>query len=410
MGLMHTLAHAAAILIAGDDKKARSKADVGKMHMTTTSGPATDCSPSLLVVDDDPLQGESLQLVLQEHGFRVERCDSPHTALDLLAQGRIDLLLTDLRMPGMDGIELTRRAQQQSPDVVVVLMTGHASVPSVVEAMRQGAVDLVQKPYAWRDLLVVIERALAVQSLRRHNLRLQAEVRQQLEQLETVNAELDAFAARVAHDLRGPLMSIRGVLDAVLSDVRDGIAPDTGLLEMGVKSSDQSLRMVKDMLDFARLGNEALCMDPTSLDMALRGALEMLASESGGRRIQWDIASLPMVRGHAGLIRQVFVNLVGNALKYTAGRETARIAVSGEDRADGSVEVVVEDNGAGFDPDQAGDLFKPFRRLHSARQFGGEGMGLANVRRIMERHGGSVRGEGIEGQGARFTLTFPAPR
>lgn len=378
--------------------------------MTTTSGPATGSSPSLLVVDDDPLQSESLQLVLQEHGFRVERCTSPEAALGLLAQGRIDLMLTDLQMPGMDGIELTRRAQQQSPDVVVVLMTGHASVPSVVEAMRQGAVDFVQKPFAWRALLVVIERALAVQSLRRHNRRLEAEVRQQLEQLETVNAELDAFAARVAHDLRGPLMSIRGVLDAVLGDVRDGMAPDAELLEMGVKSSDQSLRMVKDMLDFARLGNESLCMEPTSLDMALRSALETLASEAAGRRIQWEIAPLPVVQGHPGLIRQVFVNLLGNALKYTVGRETAHIVVSGEQRADGSAEVVVQDNGVGFAPDRAGDLFKPFRRLHSAQQFGGEGMGLANVRRIMERHGGSVRGEGMEGQGARFTLGFPAPR
>lgn len=377
--------------------------------MPTTTGHAADRSGRLLVVDDDPLQSESLQLVLQEHGFEVACCGTPEAALERLAGGHFDLLLTDLQMPGMDGIELTRRAQLQSPDMVVVLMTGHASVPSVVEAMRQGAVDLVQKPFAYRALLAVIERALAVQRLRRHNRRLEAEVHQQLQQLETVNAELDAFAARVAHDLRGPIMSIRGVLDAVLVDVREGSTPSTELLEMGVKSSDLSLRMVKDMLSFARLGNEELCLEATSLDTALRGALETLYPEAAGREIRWDIESLPMVLGHPGLIRQVFVNLLGNALKYTSGRQPAQIAVRGASLADGSVEVVVEDNGVGFAPDKAGDLFKPFRRLHSAQQFSGEGMGLANVRRIMERHGGCVRGDGSEGQGARFTLTFPAP-
>jgi len=380
------------------------------MHMTTTMKDGTaGREGSLLVVDDDPLQSESLQLVLQEHGFRVERCDTPDEALAMLAQARFDLLLTDLQMPGMDGIELTRRAQLQSPDVVVVLMTGHANVPSVIEAMRQGAVDIVQKPFAYRALLVVIERALALQRLRCHNRRLQAEVRQKVVQLETVNAELDAFAARVAHDLRGPLLSIRGVLDAVLHDVREGAAPDAGLLEMGVKSSDLSLRMVRDMLDFARLGNEALTLEPLSLDAALKGALETLSGETAGRDIRWDITPLPMVLGHPGLVRQVFVNLVGNALKYTVGRAPAQIAIRAASACDGSIEVVVEDNGVGFAPAQAGDLFKPFHRLHSSQQFGGEGMGLANVRRIMERHGGSVCGEGGVDQGARFTLTFPAP-
>ena len=378
--------------------------------MTTTTESSASGGGSLLVVDDDPHQAESLQLVLQEYGFEVERCDSPASALALLTQGRDDLLLTDLQMPGMDGIELTRRAQLQSPDVVVVLMTGHANVPSVVEAMRQGAVDVVQKPFAYRALLVVLERAMAVQRLRSHNRRLQAEVRLKMDQLETVNAELDAFAARVAHDLRGPLMSIRGVLDAVLYDVREGTPPGTELLEMGLKSSDLSLRMVKDMLDFARLGNQALCMEPTSLDIALRGALETLSAQAAGRDVRWEMAPLPMVMGHPGLVRQVFVNLVGNALKYTVGRQPAHIAIRADTPGDGSVQVQVEDNGVGFAPDQAGDLFKPFRRLHSAQQFGGEGMGLANVRRIMERHGGSVRGEGRVGQGARFTLTFPPPR
>lgn len=377
--------------------------------MSSTTNPTPGGCGSLLIVDDDPLQGESLQLVLQEHGFRVERLSSPQQALALLDAQAFDLLLTDLQMPDIDGIELTRRAHQLWPDMVVVLMTGHASVPSVIEAMRQGAVDFVQKPFAYRALLVVIERALAVQRLRRHNRRLEDEVRQQLEQLEIVNAELDAFAARIAHDLRGPLLSIRGVLDAVLGDVRDGCTPNLELLEMGMKSSDMSLRMVKDMLGFARLGNDPMCLEPMALDTALRGALETLAADIAGRDIEWQTGSLPMVMGHPGLLRQVFVNLVGNALKYTAGQAPARIAVQAASLGDGTVEVSVEDNGVGFPSDKAGDLFKPFRRLHSAQQFSGEGMGLANVRRIMERHGGMVRGEALQPHGARFTLRFPAP-
>ena len=154
------------------------------------NAPSAPSNSRLLVVDDDPAQREALLDTLSDEGYEVEVCASPAAALQRAAATPFDLVLTDLQMPEMDGIELTRLLQDAAPDVVVVLMSGKASVPSVVEAMRNGAIDCIQKPFRAATLLPVIERALEVQRLRASNRRLEAEVQRQFEQLVAVNSEL----------------------------------------------------------------------------------------------------------------------------------------------------------------------------------------------------------------------------
>src|SRR5207253_1289388 len=154
----------------------------------------------------------------------------------------------------------------------------------------------------------------------------------------------------------------------------------------------------------ARLGQKPIEMEPADLGRIVAEARGALAAAIDGRHIAWEIAALPVVRGDAGLLRLAFVNLLGNAVKYSRTRERARIAVECERDEGGSVTVRIRDNGVGFDMARAGRLFSPFERMHSTTEFEGTGMGLANVRRIMERHGGSVHADSQPGQGATFTL------
>ena len=143
-----------------------------------------------------------------------------------------------------------------------------------------------------------------------------------------------------------------------------------------------------------------------------RAALvEEVAREAVGRRIEWHLEPLPTLMGDAGLLRQVFVNLLGNAVKFTASRDPAviRVALSPVQNRVGECVIRVSDNGAGFDMRYAGQLFGPFQRLHSQREFPGTGVGLANVKRILQRHGGTVWAESTPGEGARFFLSLPVP-
>ena len=366
--------------------------------------------PRLLVVDDEAPQQRALCEILMDQGYDVVGCTDPLVALEKLDQSSFELLLTDLQMPGIDGIELTRRAQAVAPDMVIVLMTAHGSIGSVVDAMKNGAIDYVQKPFRISGIVPAVERALEVQRLRVNNRRLEAEVSQQVKELVAVNQELDAFAARLAHDLRGPLVNMRSILAMALQDstaAQDGQHAE--LLRRGVQSGDLALRMVRDLLDFARLGNQPLTMAPLQLDEVLQGALATVKPHCEGRQIEWNIGPLPALQGHAGLLQQAFVNLLGNAIKYTSGRPVAHISVVASPLDDGGHAIVFSDDGAGFDPKHADQLFKPFRRLHTADEFVGEGMGLANVRRIVERHGGTVTAQGRLGEGATFNLVLPAP-
>ncbi len=363
----------------------------------------------ILVVDDEPLQRQALVDVLRLEGYEATGCDTAEQALqqDLAS---IDLLVTDLQMPRIDGIELIRRAQERHPDLPAILVTAHASIETAVDAMRSGAVDYVPKPFRLSTMISTVERALALQRLRRRNSLLQEEIRRQFDELLVVNQELDAFAARLSHDLRGPVANMRGILQLVRDEHGADLPPDLAdLVQAGVRSGDTALKMVRDLLDFARLGNRDLTLEPVALGPLVAQARSDVRALHPPQGCRVDIQALPTVLGHAGLLHQVFVNLLGNGVKYSAARPQPVVTVdAGPAGADGLIRVVVADNGVGFDPALASRLFRPFQRLHPTGSFTGEGMGLANVKRIVERHGGTVMAEGRPGEGSVFTVALRA--
>jgi signal transduction histidine kinase len=362
----------------------------------------------LLVVDDEAPQLQALDTVLRADGHEVVACTAPAEALAQLRQQRFDVLLSDLNMPQMDGITLARRALEIDPDIVPVLMTGQGTISTAVEAMKVGALDYVLKPFKLAAIRPVLHRAIEMRRLRVSNRQLEQDVALRSRQLEEANHELDAFAARIAHDLRNPVVGILGLTRIVKRKNTDRLDEQSlGHLQTIITAAERADRMILDLLAFARLGETPLQRAPVDLNGLLRAAREMVEREAEGRQVDWLIGPLPTVLADASLLEHVFVNLLSNAVKYTRPRERALIEVDSAPAGPGGHVIRVRDNGVGFDSSRASQLFSPFHRLHRQDEFEGTGIGLANVKRIVERHGGSVTAESKPGAGAVFSVTLP---
>lgn len=362
----------------------------------------------ILVVDDEAVQCRVLVELLSQQGHEAVGCAGSREAICSQDLAQFDLLITDLQMPIMSGLDLIQVCLKINPNLAAILVTGHASVDSAVLAMRSGAVDYLVKPFKLSAVLIAVQRALDMQQLRTANMELQQALQQQNGELLLVNQELDAFAARLSHDLRGPVMSMRGVLSALSTEPSVSSSEDLQpMVYAGIRSGDVALKMVRDLLEFARLGSRDMKMGMVDLSDLLDLTLPALRALMPPQGCEVVCGPLPTVWGHEGLLHQVFVNLVGNAIKYSAKHPRPKVEVTCEAKPQGFHTIGISDNGVGFDPAQTSQLFKPFQRLHSSEGFQGEGMGLANVKRIVERHGGRVHAEGRLGEGATFQVILP---
>ncbi len=237
---------------------------------------------------------------------------------------------------------------------------------------------------------------------------LEKRVTERTAELESSNRELEAFAYSVSHDLRAPLRHIDGYLE--LLEKRAGTVLDDQCRHYMDTISDAAQKMgllIDDLLSFSRMGRNAMSFKPVELRPMVHDVIRELEPEITGRDISWDIGDLPVVKGDKTMLRMVLVNLVANALKFTRPRERARIEISTlPDQATEAV-IFVRDNGVGFDMAYSDKLFGVFQRLHHADEFEGTGIGLANVRRIIARHGGRTWAEARVEEGATFYLALP---
>jgi signal transduction histidine kinase len=374
----------------------------------------------LLIVDDERGLVAALSRILEAEGYATSGAGSGGEALAALrdaAAGRcpaFDVLITDLKMPGMDGIALLRAAQNIDADLMSIVMTGHGTIDTAVEAMKGGATDYILKPFNLSVITPVLMRALTMRRLRIENAVLMTQVANRTVELEIVNRELrvanrelDAFTHSVSHDLRQPLNGVIGFAEFLISEKPGPLNPKQKEYLGDIHNAGrQLLRLTADLLQFARLGNQPLAKESVDVTAMIGELTDALRKGEPHRKVEVQIGWLPPAIADPALLRQVLVNLLSNAFKFTRLTQHALIEVTGEE-SEGVCRYCIRDNGAGFDLERAQRLFAIFQRFHSQREFEGTGVGLSIVQRIVERHGGTISAQAEVGKGAAFTFTLP---
>jgi two-component system, sensor histidine kinase and response regulator len=361
----------------------------------------------ILIVDDEALHVAALCDTLKNHGYETTGFTSPRAALAALRDTKFELLLADLTMPEMSGIDLLRAARELDPDIVSIIMTGQGTIATAVEAMKVGALDYVLKPFKLSIVLPVLSRALAMRSLCMANAELERRLQQRGAELEAANKELESFSYSVSHDLQAPVRAISGFSNILLEDFSSQMPVEAQVILGKVAGSAGRMgQLIKDLLAFSRLGRQPLSKRTVDMAALVQEVADDLIQREPGRRIELRVAELPDCLGDPSLLKQVFINLLSNALKFTRQREQAKIEV-GCRTENGERVYFILDNGVGFDMRYAEKLFGVFQRLHKADEFEGTGVGLSIVGRIIQRHGGRIWADAEVDKGATFHFVLP---
>ncbi|HEV8673349.1 MAG TPA: response regulator [Methylomirabilota bacterium] len=377
----------------------------------------------VLIVDDDPALLEALPqtLTLRGEPVAVETCDGALAALARIAATDYDAIVTDVKMPGMDGLTLLAEIRRRRPDTPTLLITGHADHELAIRALRAGAYDYIPKPIDREYFLVAVRRAVRTRQLARevetqrrelasHSDRLEEVVAERTRELTEANQAKDEFLAVLSHELRTPLTPILTWAQIIrhLSDpARVRQAAD--VIERNVRLQ---IALVEDLLDLTRITQGRLPLDlkPHDLRAIVRGSVEVLAEAAGQKRIRIELVEpgVPIaVEGDRERLERVFLNLLSNAVKFTSDGGAVRVTLQRE--AEAAV-VTVHDDGVGIDPGFLPQIFQMFRQQEQGarRQYGGLGVGLNLAKRLAELHRGQieVRSAGV-GRGTEVTVRLP---
>lgn len=352
----------------------------------------------ILLVDDNADMREYLGRLLRPR-WKVDAVGDGQAALESARRHPPDLILSDVMMPGLDGFALLRqlRMDNETRTVPVILLSARAGEEAILEGLDYGADDYLAKPFTSQELLARVRTHLTMARARNE---LNAE-------LARANADLEAFSYSVAHDLRGPLSGIDGFSGLLLA--KHGVALNDearSYLDLVRQSAKRMAQMIDDLLMLSRLSRTEPQRVQVDLSAMAEEILEKLHLQEPLRDVHTVLTPGLTTLGDAGLLRSALENLLGNAWKYSGRQPLARIEFGVEMKMGESV-YYVRDNGAGFDMNHAGKLFKAFQRLHRSSEFPGTGIGLATVQRIVRKLGGRIWAEAAVGNGATFYFTLP---
>jgi signal transduction histidine kinase len=366
----------------------------------------------VLVVDDEESVALTIEAILKLDGHDVMAVTTGTDAVRLLNERQFDVVLTDLRLGDMDGIDVLREVQRTSPETAAIMLTGYASLESAVAALRSGAYDYLMKPSDVDELRTTVSRAIERRQLR-----------QRLLELEEVDRLKTQFLSMASHELRTPLTAVSGFIQVARRRIqRAGERHDEDIdwkqestraaetLELAQRQARRLGRLVDELLDVSRLqlGRVELHMAEMDLARTLREIVDRMRLLTATHTFELDLASdasLPMT-GDADRIDQVFENLIGNAVKYSpsGGKVKVRVRTAGND-----VHVAITDQGIGISRDELDRIFNLFYRSPDPRagHVGGLGLGLYISREIVTRHDGRLWAESSGEGGSTFHVSLP---
>ncbi len=357
---------------------------------------------SILCVEDED-DARELLLTTLKHNFPDLRLLSAGNGLEGLAlcgKHHPRILLTDILMPGINGIELSTEIRRIVPNIVIIVMSAHSEVQYLLKAIEIGVNHFVLKPLNLSHLMGIVNRSITT-------IRLEDQVRIQAEDLAAANNELETFNYTVSHDLRLPLTVVGGFAQLLLDKIDPAQDPESSsYLEAICQSVTRMEELIDSLLELSRITHRELELNAVNLSDLATSISRELKIRDPERRVHFTIADNISCKGDQVLLRLVLENLLGNAWKYTSRRDEASIEFGMAELGD-DIAFMVRDNGAGFDGRKADDIFRCFHRLHCNDEFSGQGIGLATVKRIIDRHGGTIRAEGEVNKGATFYVTLP---
>lgn len=387
----------------------------------------------ILLVDDREENLLALETILEDDRYSFVKARSGKEALKCLLEDQdFCLIIMDVVMPGMDGLETAELiySREKLKNTPIIFLTAMDIEENIYKGYQAGAVDYISKPVvpallrakvgAFVELSIKNKKLIAQEEkLKAINKSLQNEIKERKlseDKVKALNKDLksklnelqalDAFAYSVSHDLMSPLNNISGLANFLLNDYSHQFDDKVQqVLSMIVKGTQKMSGLIKDLLLFSRQANAELVKAETDMTETVKDVIEEVAVYKSLDNFKIQIHDLPDAVCDKKMLKQVWINFISNAVKYSQKSNSPCIDVGGR-RENGKCVYYVKDNGVGFDMNNYDKLFGAFQRLHSSADFDGTGVGLAIVKRIIERHGGKVWAESTLGEGATFYFSL----
>lgn len=356
----------------------------------------------ILVIDDEESMRDSCSMILAKDGYQPETAENGTIGLEKMQALKPDLVLIDLKMPGISGFEVIDRAKEIDPNIIAIVITGYATVESAVEAMKKGAYDFLPKPFTPDQLRIIIKRGL--------------ERRRLIQETESLRREKklmeENFITMVSHQLRSPLGTIAQYFEVILGGMAGKVEPKQE--EMLTKARDRLeslMELINDWLDLARMNKGQIVdkLKPLSLKKMLEDLVDFFqpSTQKEGIDLEFNAYSeFDRVEGDEEKLAQVFSNLIANAIKYNRPNGTIKVALKEKEDC---IAVDVEDTGVGIPQEHLPYIFDQFYRVKTSegKKSKGTGLGLSIAKKIAEVHGGTINVASELGKGSTFTVCLP---
>jgi len=372
----------------------------------------------LVVDDEEEIRDLLFRALTQGGGFHVELAENGEEALGKIDKDHFDLILTDLAMPKMDGLQLIEEVAKSRPEVLTVLLTGHGTIDSAVEAMKRGASDYLLKPLYLEELVIRLHKVLEEKkrfiSLKDCIIDLERANRE-WQRVHEIKSE---FISVASHELRTPLAAIKNAVQLILKGKTGEINEDQAkFLSIAERNINRLTEILNNLLDLSRIESGKVGMKSEELDLRdpIEFVLSALKPQADGKSIKLQMEvpeELPAVYGDREKVEQILTNLAQNAIKFTP--EGGEVSISAKPFAgeEKMVAISVRDSGIGIAEDQQGKIFEKFYQVNGSlhRSAGGTGLGLAITKGLVDAHQGTIWVESEVGKGSTFTFTLPTSR